>query len=68
VGNAVLLAAGASRRFGDANKLTVEFDGRPLIRDPESAIAVRATSLAMPSKSFGAQDEAEKDLTEGRPK
>jgi molybdenum cofactor cytidylyltransferase len=29
---AVLLAAGASRRFGDANKLTAEIGGRPLIR------------------------------------
>ena len=35
---AVLLAAGASTRFGTANKLVAEIDGRPLVRAVADAV------------------------------
>ena len=40
---AVLLAAGASTRFGTANKLVAEIDGRPLVRAVADAVPAPAS-------------------------
>lgn len=45
---AIVLAAGSSRRFGDANKLLAEIAGRPLIAHSVSAfVASRATDIVV---------------------
>ena len=41
-----LLAAGASRRFGEADKLAAEFRGRPLAEHAAKAIPVSAFAKA----------------------